>query len=161
VKDTADELHQPEVSPEDLDRERLRTYLDWGKVRAPLWYWPGLAVAISTWLVGIGYGMFWGITGALLVVAVTVTGLNVMATRSQVSMPRFRGMPTPLRRAHLPVLLATVWLVVALAVIALSDGPRVVLGAATGPLLAAAGAVTSGLYRRAADRLAATAGTGR
>lgn len=158
--DTADDL-QPDPSPEDLDRERLRTYLDWGEVRAPVWYWPGLAVAISAWLVGIGYGALWGVAGALLVVGVTVTGLNVVANRSQVSMPRFSGMPKPLRRAFLPVTLATVWLVGVLVVGALSEGPRSILGAATGPLVAAAGAATSGLYRRAADQLAAAAGTGR
>jgi hypothetical protein len=149
-------VNEPRPSPEDLDRERLRTYLDWGEVRAPVWYWPALAAAISAWLVGIGYGVLWGVIGALVVLAVTVTGLQVVANRSQVSIPRFSGMPSLLRRAFLPVLLATVWFVSVLVVVALSDSPRVLLGAVTGPLVAVAGAATSGLYRRAAGRLLLT-----
>jgi hypothetical protein len=30
-------LERP-VTPEDLERERLRTYIDWAEVRAPFWY---------------------------------------------------------------------------------------------------------------------------
>ena len=149
------------VSPEELERERLRTYVEWGRAPAPAWYWPGLAVGISAWLVGIGYGAVWGAGGALLVLIVAFAGVQVHARQTGVSMPRFRCMPGPFRLAYLPALGAGAWLVVALAVVAVTDEPQIVLGAATGPVVALGGAWSSQRCRRAADELATEAGLGR
>ena len=148
------------VSPEELERERVRTYVEWGRARAPAWYWPGLAVGISAWLIGLGYGAVWGAGGALLVLIVAFTGVQVLSRQTGVSMPRFRGMPGPLRRGYLPALGAGVWLVAALVVVAVTDEPQIVLGAATGPVVALGGAWSSRCYRRAADELAAEARIG-
>jgi hypothetical protein len=152
---------QPAVSPDDLERERLRTYLDWGEVRAPVWYWPGLAFGVSWWLVGMGHGPGWSLPGAVVVMAVSLAGLRIVSDRAQVSMPRFRGMPTPLLRAYLPGAVGATWMVGVLVFLAVSDQPHVWLGAITGPLVSLAGASTSVLYRRAADRLATAAGLSR
>lgn len=149
------------VSPDALERERLQTYLDWGGVRAPVWYWPGLAVAISLWLVGMGYGYQWSIPGAALVMLVSLIGIRVISERSQVSMPRFRGMPAPLLRAYIPGATAAVAMVGVLAFLALTDDANVLVGAMTGPLVALGGAWTSGRYRQAADQLATSAGLDR
>lgn len=148
-----------DVTPEELDRERLRTYIDWAEVRAPAWYWPAYAAAIAIWLSGYELGMLWGSAGALFLLTVAAVGIRVMATRGQVSMPRFRGMPAALKRAYLPVVAATLWLVGVLMYGAFAEAPSfVLLGVVTGVAMALGGAWSSRLYRIEARRLAAEAG---
>ena len=150
---------EPPVSPEDLETERLRTYIDWADVRAPAWYWPAYAIAISVWLTAYSWGLLWGTLGAPLVVAMAGAGLSAMAKRSQVLMPRFRGMPAPLKRAYLPLAAAALGLAALLLYGAITDGalgrPITVLA---GPVLALCGAWTSQRYRVAARELTVLAG---
>lgn len=147
------------MTPEELERDRLLTYIDWAEVRAPGWYWPAYGAAIAIWLSGYDFGMLWGTAGALLLITVAAVGIRVMATRGQVSMPRFRGMPGPLKRAYLPVVAATLWLVGVLMYGAFAEAPSfVLLGVVTGLVMALGGAWSSRLYRIEARRLAAEAG---
>ena len=147
------------VTPDELERERLRTYLDWAEVRAPFWYWPAYALAITAWIAGYGVDTLWGLAGALLVVVVAVGGIRVMASRGQVAMPRFRGMPAPLKRAWIPSVAAALWLGgVLLFTFAAEAPPHTLLGVLTGIIMALAGAWTSRRYRIEARRLADDAG---
>lgn len=153
---------EPAITPDDLERERLRTYLDWAEVRAPVWYWPAYALAITAWIVGYGLGTLWGLAGALMVVAVAVVGIREMASRGQVAMPRFRGMPARLKRAWVPAGVAALWLVgVLLFTLTVEAPPRTLLGVLTGLIMGLAGAWTSRRYRIEARRLADETGIAR
>lgn len=147
------------VTPEDLEIERLRTYIDWAEVRAPAWYWPAYAVAVSVWLTAYSWGLLWGTLGALLVVALAAAGLRATAESSQVLMPRFRGMPSALKRAWLPLGVAAVGLVALLLYGAFTGwAPSRWFTLLVGPLMALCGAWTSQRYRVAARELANRAG---
>jgi hypothetical protein len=79
-----------------------------------------------------------------------------------VSMPRFRGMPAPLKRAYLPVLAAASWLVGVLVVGTFADSqPSLPRGGLTGLLVALGSAWTSRRFRIEARRLADATGIGR
>jgi hypothetical protein len=152
---------RPSVSLEELERERLQTYLDWAQVRAPWWYWPAYALAIAAWFVGYGMGTGWGLAGAALVVLVALVGIRVIADRAQVSMPRFRGMPGPLKRSYLPVAVAAIGFVGAMLYVVVSaSAPYLVLGVTAGAGMALAGAWTSHRYRAEAARLERGEGLG-
>lgn len=156
------EAGEPGVTGDALEHERLRTYVDWAEVDAPVWYWPALAVVITAWIGGYGLGRVVGALGALLVVGFTIVGLRTMANRGQVSTPRFRGMPSSLKRAHLPAVFGAAWLVGTLLFVAVADSaPYLVLGASSGVVMALGGAWSSRRYRIAARRLADEAGIGR
>lgn len=149
------------ISPEELERERVRTYVAWSRATLPVWYWPVLAVGLSGWLIGMGFGAVYGAGGALLVMLVSFGGVQFVERQTGVRMPRFRGMPRPLRLAYLPALGAGIWLVAALPAVAVSDEPMIALGAVSGPVVALGAAMSSWCYRRAADALADEAGIAR
>jgi hypothetical protein len=144
----------PPSSPEELERARLQTYVDWARVRAPWWLWPALVLAVTAWFVGYGQGPLWGAAGAMIVALVAGIALRVTADRGQVPMPRLRGMPRPLQLAYAPAIAAyAIFLGIAAYALAAGDAPYLLLGLAAGAVLAAGTAWSSRRFRVAADRL--------
>lgn len=149
----------PPVSAEELERERLQTYVDWAEVRAPWWMWPGLGLAVAAWFTGYGIGTWWGVAGAVAVAAVAGLALRVTSRQAQVSTPRFRGMPRAMQRAYLPALAAYVLFLGAAAyTLTVDTAPHLLLGLAAGGLLTAGSAWSSCRFRVAATRLAEAEG---
>lgn len=157
--------HEPDsggsaVTPEELDRERLVTYLDWAEVRAPVWYWPTFAAGAGTMIAGYGLGRLWMSIGAGLILLVSLWGSGIMASRGGVSMPRFRGMPPELKRSYIPLGMFAVVFVTALVTGAVMDPmPNAIpIGMGIGLLAGICGPWASWLYRASAADLAIRSG---
>jgi hypothetical protein len=148
------------VNVAELEHERLTTYVLWGEVEAPWWYWPAYGGVIATWVMSYHFGMLVGSLGAVLFAAAMGTLSWVVTSRSGVSMPRFRGMPPRLRRTFVPMLVAGLLSVVALgfALFDLEEPSVLFLGPVIGVAMAFAGWINVRWYRRESRRLAAKHG---
>lgn len=149
-----------EVTVDDLERERLRTYIDWAEVRAPRWYWPTYATVIAAWIAGYELGMLWGTAGAGVAVIVLLAMVRAVTRRSGVSTPRFRSMPARLQRAFHPFAVTFAVSVAGVMALTLSldRPPFLLLGPVAGVAMSLAGAWASQRYREAATQLAEEAG---
>lgn len=139
-----------------LERERLLSYVEWGEVEVPWWYWPVYGAALAAFVAAYALGLLWGTLGAL-VFAATMGGLIAsMTSRTGVSTPRFRAMPRTLKRTFIPIVLVGLGSVGALAgaLVAAQDPPLPMLGLVIGTSMAVAGRVNTVWYRREARRLA-------
>lgn len=148
------------VSVAELERERLVTYVMWGEVDAPRWYWPIYSLVVAGWIAAYAFGPLWGTVGAVLMVA-TMGGLvSSVTSRTGVTTPRFRSMPSVLRRTFLPILgVGVVGLGSVVAVFFASNRPLLlVLGPVVGVALGLAGWINARWYRRESRRLAAEHG---
>lgn len=146
----------PLVTADELDRERLRTYVDWAQVATPWWYWPLYAVVVAAWIAAYDLGGLQGAVGAVCAAAAFGAMIRVVVARSGVSTPRFRGMPGPLLRTFVPLLVVIVLALAAAAAIAigLDDPSYAAFGVVVGLTLAGTGALSGRWYRRVAARLA-------
>lgn len=144
------------VTPEQLERERLVTYLDWAELKVPTWYWLTYGGGITLWIAAYDLGSGWGTAAALLFALVAVAMLRHVTRRSGVSTPRFRGMPAPLKRTFLPLAVVLVLALTAVAWLATSsdDPPFTALGLVIGPVAALAVLWHARACRRAAARIA-------
>lgn len=144
------------VSVEELERERLRTYLDWAEGPTPAWMWPLYAAGVAGWLASYDLGPLWGTLGAIVFAGLAGKLAGRAMDRTGVTFPRWQGMPSRLRRTFLPVLIT--WLgaiAVGLTLLVAAQAPRWwVFGVATGVAMAAAGAVSGAWYRVEARRFA-------
>ena len=156
------DVDQP-LTPEQLDRERLVTYLDWAEAEIPPWWLVAYGALMAGWIASYDLGAPWNTVGALLCVVGMVVLLRSLTARTGVSTPRFRGMPAALRRTYaLPAGVAVAALAGVLgAVAALDDPPFALLGLAVGVALALSLAWQGRRCRVVAHRLAVEAGIDR
>lgn len=142
---------------EELDRERIQTYLDWGEVQLPRWWMPAYAVLVGGWIASYDLGPLWGTAGALILALAMGFMIRVATTQSQVTTPRFLGMPSSLRRTCIaPTVTATAAaLAVAIASVAIEAPSYTLLGAVIGPALALSMGWQVRRYRTQARRIAA------
>lgn len=144
------------LTPDDLERERLLTYLDWARAKVPSWYWPVYGAGVTAWIASYQLGRVWGTVGALLFAALAGVLIRYAVACYGVGLPRLRGMPRRLRTAYLAVLgvAAVAAAAIAWIVIAVDDPPYALIGLVVGPAIALAGAAGSRAYRNVATRLA-------
>lgn len=145
------------ITPEELDRERLVTYLDWAEVQGLEWYLPLYAVLVTGWIASYDLDVSWlrTLSAGVFVVAM-LTMVRVVTTRTGVSFPRFKDMPAALRRTYWPFVIACALVfVLYLAMVAFADDvPFWLLGLVAGPVIAGAAALQARAFRREARRLA-------
>jgi hypothetical protein len=139
-----------------LERERLLSYVEWAEVATPWWYWPIYGTALAGFVAAYSFGMIWGTLGAVAFAAAMGALIGAVTSRSGVSTPRFRAMPGRLRVTFLPILLALLAALgaIASALVVVEDPPFVLLGLAIGAGAALAGWGHTVWYRREARQLA-------
>lgn len=150
-----------ERTMEQVQRDRLGTYVDSAWDRIPWWYSLGFAAAGGGAVMTMGIETKWLAIGIALLAAGAIGALAGVAIRRAGSVPRLRTMPAPLRR-----IMAGYWLVAmaGLAAILLwafsteTSRPFVWAGALYFALVVVAGTVSDILYRRRARLLAESAG---
>lgn len=144
----------------DLDRERLVAYLDWAQAPTPSWWIPAYGLAVGAWIASQGLGSGWRAVGSVVLIGVMLMLLRVITASTGVSLPRFRGMPTPLKRTYAAPAGALIGVVVAWGVLALGPGkpPYLLLGTVAGLLFVASLLWQGHRCRVVARRLAAEAG---
>lgn len=138
-----------------VERERLLSYLEWGEVEVPRWYWPAYGAALTAFVAAYGLGPVWGTVGAVVFAATMGSLIASMTSRTGVSTPRFRAMPWALKKTFLPIALvglASAGGVVGALLVA-QDPSFPLLGLAIGTSLAVAGWINTVWYRREAQRL--------
>jgi hypothetical protein len=148
------------VSVAELDRERLVSYVRWGEVDVPWWYWPVYGAALAAWIAAYHLGFLIGTVTAVAFAAAMGMLASVVTARSGVSTPRLRGMPAPLRRTFVPILAVGVLSLAAAGLtLVMAEGPALlILGPVVGVAMALAGWCHVRWYRRESRRLAAASG---
>lgn len=138
-----------------LERERLLSYIEWGEVEVPRWYWPVYGAALATFVAAYALGPLWGAVGAVVFAATMGWLISSMTSRTGVSTPRFRAMPRALKMTFVPTALVGLGSVGALvgALLIAQDPPFPLLGLTIGTTMAVAGQVHTVWYRREARRL--------
>lgn len=150
-----------DVTCTDLEREQLISYLEWGETKIPGWWLVAYALAITLWFASHDLQRWMTITVTIAFVVAMAALTHYMTARTGVSMPRFRSMPSSLRRAYLPPIIASCVLMALAILLVASDSLPVsasVVGLAVGPMMALAAVWSTRRYRSAADRLARDAG---
>lgn len=139
-----------------LERERLLSSVEWAEVAMPWWYWPVYGTALACFVAAYGLGVIWGTLGAVAFAAAMGALIGAVTSRSGVSTPRFRAMPGRLRVTFLPILLALLAALgaIAAALLVAEDPPFVLLGLAIGAGAALAGWGHTVWYRHEARQLA-------
>lgn len=147
---------QAAASVAAIERERLLSYVEWGEVDGPWWYWPVYGAALAAYVAAHALGPLWGTLGALLFAATMGVLIASMTSRTGVSTPRFRAMPRALKKTFVPIVVVAIGSVGVLvgAVAVAEDPPYPLLGLTIGTSLAVAGWANAGWYRREAHRLA-------
>lgn len=146
---------------EQVERDRLETYVGNSRYRIPWWYTLGFAVAGAGALMTLGIETKWLGVAIALAVAMVIGALAGVAVRKAGAVPRLRTMPAPLRRVMIGYWVVTMAGIAAILLWAFTtETPRpfVWAGGMYFALVVVAGSVTDGLFRRRARRLAAEAG---
>lgn len=153
----------PQVTAQELDRERVITYLDWAEAEVPAWWLPTYAALITLWLASHDLGGWWPTGASAVFVVAMVVMLRLLTRSTRVSMPRFRGMPAALKRTYLipgaAVVLAVAGYVALTAT--MDDVPYSLFGLVVGPVLALSLAWQVRRCRIEAARIAAEEGIAR
>ncbi len=125
------------VSAQELERERLTTYLDWAETEVPSWWLAGYAAAVGLCIASYDLSRGWRTVSAMVFVLAMVLLLRALTARTGVSMPRFAGMPSALKRTYLAPALTVALAVVAAVVMTrmLEDPSYALLGLIVGPAL--------------------------
>lgn len=148
------------ITAAELDRERLRTYLDWGEADIPGWWLVIYGAAIALWIASYDLGRVWGTIVAIVFAFTMGILIRVATAKTHVSTPRFRGMPPALRRTFvLPSLVIVACLATAAAVSSTVDDPSYTLvGVVVGTVVAVSVGLQGYWYRSVARRIAAEEG---
>ncbi len=125
------------VSVQELERERLITYLDWAEAEVPSWWLVGFSAAVGLWVASYDLSRGWSTVSAVVYVLAMLLLVRALTARTGVSMPRFAGMPSALKRTYLAPALTAVLAVVAAGVMTmmLEDPSYALLGLVVGPAL--------------------------
>ena len=146
---------------QQVERDRLETYVGGPGQRIPWWYTLGFAGAGAGAMMTLGIETKWLGVVAAVVTALLIGALAGVSVRKAGAVPRLRTMPSPLRRimvGYWVVAMAGIAVILLWAFTTDTARPFVWAGAMYFALVVVVGSVTDVLFRRRARRLAIEAG---